>query len=215
MPNRSGPDDLFPSASWKHLKLRAEVLRRVRDFFDQRGFFEVETPVLSSDTVIDRHLDPFSVVVTDGSPGSRERRQLWLQTSPEFCMKRLLAAGGEAIYQVTRAFRQGEHGPLHNPEFTIVEWYRVGDAMAEGIALLSDLGEALLDRGPAEQISYREAFRQHVGVDPHTTDAPSLISAAERCQVQLRRVSAGMTAMPGSTCCWSSGCSPTWASSGR
>jgi lysyl-tRNA synthetase class 2 len=95
-------------------------------------------------------------------------------------MKRLLAAGGRAIYQVTRAFRQGERGPLHNPEFTIVEWYRAGDGMPEGIALLSELCDELLGRGPAERISYQEAFERYVEVDPHTADMKALISAAER-----------------------------------
>jgi lysyl-tRNA synthetase class 2 len=169
-----------PSADWKNLRLRAELLRRLRAFFDQRGFLEVETPILSSDTVVDRHLDPFAVLDGDGSPGSGAGRRLWLQTSPEFAMKRLLAAGGEAIYQVTRAFRQGEQGPLHNPEFTIVEWYRAGDGMPEGIQLLSELCEGLLAGGPAERISYREAFECHVEVDPHAAPTEALAQAARR-----------------------------------
>jgi lysyl-tRNA synthetase class 2 len=173
-------DDFGPTASWENLRLRAELLGRVREFFGRHGFLEVETPILSADTVVDRHLDPFCVAREDGSA-----RRLWLQTSPEFAMKRLVAAGGEAIYQVAQAFRQGEQGPLHNPEFTIVEWYRVGDRMPEGIALLSDLCETLLDRGPAERISYREAFERHAGTDPHTADAKTLRSAAERHQIAV------------------------------
>jgi len=167
-----------PTASWDRLRGRAELLRRVRAFFDGRGFLEVETPIVSSDTVVDRHLDPFSVV------GHREDgRALWLQTSPEFCMKRLLAAGAEAIYQVARVFRQGERGPLHNPEFTMVEWYRSGHGMDEGIALLSDLAEELLGRGPAGRMSYREAFERHVGLDPHTADVRDLAAAVDRLDV--------------------------------
>jgi lysyl-tRNA synthetase class 2 len=173
-------DDFRPTASWENLRLRAQLLTRVREFFGRHGFLEVETPILSADTVVDRHLDPFCVALEDGSA-----RRLWLQTSPEFAMKRLVAAGGEAIYQVTRAFRQGEQGPLHNPEFTIVEWYRVGDRMPEGIALLSDLCETLLDRGPAERISYREAFERHAGTDPHTADAKTLRSAVGRNQIRV------------------------------
>lgn len=178
-------DDFGPTASWENLRLRAELLGRVREFFGRHGFLEVETPVLSADTVVDRHLDPFWVATDDESSGSRSARKLWLQTSPEFAMKRLLAAGGEAIYQVARAFRQGEQGPLHNPEFTIVEWYRVGDGMSEGIGFLSDLCEALLDRGPAERVSYREAFERHAGVDPHAADADVLRSAAERYEIAV------------------------------
>ena len=81
-------------------------------------------------------------------------------------MKRLLAAGAKAIYQISRVFRQGEQGPLHNPEFTMVEWYRAGDGMAEGMQFTSDLAEAMLGRGPAQRISYREAFLQYAGIDP-------------------------------------------------
>ncbi len=173
-------EDFRPTASWENLRRRAELLARVRQFFHERGFLEVETPILSADTVVDRHLDPFSV----SSGGRREPRQLWLQTSPEFCMKRLLAAGATAIYQVTRAFRQGEQGPLHNPEFTMVEWYRAGDAMAEGMQLLGDLGEWLLGRGPAECLAYGEAFRRYVGLDPHTAATEALAQAASASGVE-------------------------------
>ena len=171
-------DDFRPTASWENLRLRARLLRRLRDFFQEHGFLEVETPILSADTVIDRHLDPFPVVDGRASTAPGAAGRLWLQTSPELSMKRLLAAGGRAIYQVTRAFRLGEQGPLHNPEFTLVEWYRVGDGLAEGMQLLSDLCQALLARGPAERISYRRAFERHVGLDPHAADAEALPRAA-------------------------------------
>ena len=92
---------------------------------------------------------------------------MWLQTSPEFAMKRLMAAGGEAIFQVTHAFRQEEQGPLHNPEFTMVEWYRRGDGLAEGMRLLGDLADSLLGRGAAETMTYQAAFERHAGIDPH------------------------------------------------
>lgn len=171
-------DDFRPTASWENLRLRAELLKRLRSFFDSRGFLEVETPVLSADTVVDRHLDPFSVVV-EPATAARPERRYWLQTSPEFAMKRLLAAGATAIYQVTRAFRQDEQGPLHNPEFTMVEWYRVGDRMAEGMQLLSDLGETLLARGPAERLTYREAFLRFVGIDPLTATTDAIIATVK------------------------------------
>ena len=110
----------------------------------RRGFLEVETPLLSADVTVDRHIDPIGVILADDPRRPDVGRPMWLQTSPEFAMKRLLAAGATAIYQVTRAFRNAERGPLHNPEFTMVEWYRAGDGMEEGIALLSELAEALL-----------------------------------------------------------------------
>ncbi|HEX7379329.1 MAG TPA: EF-P lysine aminoacylase EpmA, partial [Pirellulales bacterium] len=141
----------------------------------------VETPLLSADVVVDRHLEPFAVDVPRG--GACARR--WLQTSPEFAMKRLLAAGGGAMFQVTRAFRREEQGPRHNPEFTIVEWYRPGDDLSAGMRLLGDLGEALLERGPAEPISYQAAFERHAGVNPHTADSAALGEIARRRGVPI------------------------------
>ena len=162
--------DFLPTASWPNLRLRADLMRRLRQFFYDRGFLEVETPILSADTVVDRHLDPFSISI--GPVG--KSRTFWLQTSPEFALKRLLAAGAEAIYQVGRVFRQDEQGPLHNPEFTLVEWYRTGDDFYAGMQLTSDLCEALLGRGPAEMLSYGEAFRRYVGLDPHRAEIEDL-----------------------------------------
>ena len=150
--------DFLPTAPLANLKLRARLLRRVREFFDGRGFLEVETPVLSADTVVDRHLDPLRVTLPDDPREVAVGRTLWLQTSPEFGMKRLLAAGATAIYQVARVFRGGERGAWHNPEFTMVEWYRVGDGMQEGIQLLADLTDQLLGLGAPERLSYRQAF---------------------------------------------------------
>ena len=138
------PHDFLPTASWRNLRLRAGLLRQLREFFHDRGFLEVETPILSADTVVDRHLDPFSL---DVGPTGGKPQTFWLQTSPEFAMKRLLAAGAEAIYQVSRVFRQEEQGPLHNPEFTLVEWYRTGDDFRAGMQLTSDLCETLLGAG--------------------------------------------------------------------
>ncbi len=184
----ASPHDFRPTAPWKNLRLRVNLLRQLRTFFDDHRFLEVETPLLSADTVVDRHLEPFSVEVgkqQDGSP-----RSFWLQTSPEFGMKRLLAAGvttggPRSIYQVTRAFRQDEVGPLHNPEFTMVEWYQAVDhsdnqsetALHEGMALTGRLCEALLQRGEAEQVSYATAFEQLVGLNPHTAEIKALVSA--------------------------------------
>ena len=176
---RTSPnDDLLPTASWQNLRLRARLLRQLREFFHERGFLEVETPILSADTVVDRHLDPFSLNV--GHTGGRPQT-FFLQTSPEFAMKRLLAAGAEAIYQVSRVFRQEERGPLHNPEFTLVEWYRAGDDFHAGMQLTADLCETLLARGPAQRLSYAEAFQRYVGLDPHTANLTTLTAAARQC----------------------------------
>ena len=125
-----------PTASWQRLHQRARLLAGVRRFFDERGFCEVETPLLSADVVVDRHLDPLAVTLPFDVRSPEAGRRLWLQTSPEFGMKRLLAGGAEAIYQVTRAFRGGERGRLHNPEFTMIEWYRRGDTPAAAMERL-------------------------------------------------------------------------------
>ncbi len=172
--------DFLPTASLDVLRLRAELLARVRKFFTDRGFLEVETPILSADVTVDRHLDPMSTVLADDPRQPQIGRTLWLQTSPEFGMKRLLAAGAAAIYQITRAFRNTEIGPLHNPEFTIVEWYRVGDDMQAGISLLSDFCQALLGAPPAERLSYAEVFQHRVSVNPHTATVPELAAAARQ-----------------------------------
>ncbi len=190
----SHPDDWLPTASWSNLRRRAELLRELREFFHRRGFLEVETPVLSADVVVDRHLDPFSTVLADDPRCPEVGRRLWLQTSPEFGMKRLLAGGPlrgcddsapPAIYQVSRVFRNGERGRLHNPEFTMVEWYRAHDDMAAGMTLLSDLAEAILRTGPAERISYQEAFLRWVGIDPLSAETAALAAAAEKAGVTV------------------------------
>lgn len=165
--------DFRPTASWPVLRLRAKLLKRLREFFDGRGFLEVETPLLSADTVVDRYIDPIEVPIG--------AKTYFLQTSPEFAMKRLLAAGATAIYQVCKAFRAGEQGRLHDIEFTMVEWYRAGDGYEDGMQLLSDFTEATLNLGPAERVSYREAFQQHAGFDPLTASPEAM---AERSRAR-------------------------------
>jgi lysyl-tRNA synthetase class 2 len=172
-----------PAATWEILRLRADLLRRVRTFFAERGFLEVETPILSADVVIDRHLDPLSAVLPDDPRRPEVGRRLWLQTSPEFHMKRLLAAGAGPIFQIARVFRAGESGPRHNPEFTLVEWYEPGVDYHGGMTTLADFAAALLDRGPAERVSYADAFSRKIGLDPHTASNSELVDAARRLQI--------------------------------
>jgi lysyl-tRNA synthetase class 2 len=167
-----------PTANCENLRRRAKLLGVVREFFAARDFLEVETPILSADSVVDRHLDPFPVVISQEPP-----IVYWLQTSPEFAMKRLLAAGTTAIYQVARVFRREELGPLHNPEFTMVEWYRSGDGLAAGMQLLGDLCDHVLNRGRSELITYAEAFQRYVGVDPHQAETAALVSAVRQAGI--------------------------------
>jgi lysyl-tRNA synthetase class 2 len=219
-------NDFRPTADWQHLRFRAELLKRLRAFFDASGFLEVQTPILSADTVVDRNIDPFfiemgniaSPCISKGEeacmskgeerrgvekknsprpqagegPGVRaadtsttsNSRRFWLQTSPEFAMKRLLAVGAGPIYEVARVFRVDELGPIHNPEFTLVEWYRPGDSLEQGMQFTSDLCNALMQRGPADRISYAEAFEKYVGLNPHTADGPQLAAKVKSLGIE-------------------------------
>lgn len=164
-----------PTASLANLRLRAELLQKLRAFFDTRGVMEVETPALSRAAVTDRHLASFRV--DDPSSGA-----LYLHTSPEFPMKRLLAAGSGDIYQVGKVFRAGEVGRLHNPEFTLVEWYRLGfdhHRLMREVAELVQLLVPGLQQSP-EYLSYREAFLQHAGFDPFIADRQTCIAVLRR-----------------------------------
>jgi lysyl-tRNA synthetase class 2 len=163
--------DWRPAASPEALRLRARLLAQTRRFFAERGVLEVETPLLSAAAVPDLHLA--SLACRPATGGVR-----WLQTSPEYAMKRLLAAGAGPLYQITRAFRDGEAGRLHNPEFTILEWYRPGfdhhRLMDEMDAYLG----ALLGAGAAERRTYGEVFEAAVGLDPHRAAAAELAARA-------------------------------------
>ena len=166
--------DFRATAKLDVLRTRASLLSRTRQFFDRRGFIEVQTPLLSADTVVDRHLDPIPVLLPADPRSLGEGRPMWLQTSPEFAMKRLLASGAEAIYQITPAFRIGEVGDQHNPEFTMLEWYRRGDSMVAGIALLSEFVTELLDLDSGNVRTVRAAFQQLAGFDPFACEPKDL-----------------------------------------
>ena len=152
------------------------MMREIRAFFEQRGVLEVETPVLSSCSSTDPNLSSFAT--------HYQRQELYLNTSPEFCMKRLLAAYGEPIFQVCKSFRADELGPLHNPEFTMLEWYRPGFDMFELMDELSDLVRTLEQNSRScslfNKISYSEIYRRAAGIDPHSTTA----AECRRCAVE-------------------------------
>ncbi|XZE45406.1 EF-P lysine aminoacylase EpmA [Pirellulaceae bacterium SH467] len=145
----------------ENLQRRAAMLRQLRSFFDERGFVEVQTPTLCSETVIDRHLDPISVTLS--LPGNGEQ-EWFLQTSPEQSMKRLLAMGMGSIYQIGPVFRAGELGQWHNPEFTMAEWYEVGAGHEQGLQLLSDLLTVMLRTSPAKRVTFSNAFEEATGL---------------------------------------------------
>ncbi len=172
--------DFEPSAPMMALQQRAEILRQIRRFFDQRGFFEVETPVLSRDVIVDRYIEPIAVSATEIGIAEPDSEFFWLQTSPEFAMKRLLAAGADAIYQITRAFRAGETGQLHNPEFTILEWYQCGDSTAAAMKLLGELAMDIFQTDAFDCLSYRDAFWRHIGIDGLEPDSGKFAAVARK-----------------------------------
>ena len=159
------------SAANETLEARGELLRRLRLFFYDRGFVEVETPLLAAEVIPELHIEPPRI-------GGQ-----FLQASPELHMKRLVAAGMRKIFQVTRSFRDDELGRLHCPEFTIVEWYRTGDDLQSGMQLLDELCQTVAAAPPARQTTYAAAFAEHVGLCPHTSTVDQLAGRAAALNV--------------------------------
>jgi len=161
------------------LELRAGVRRAIRDLFDAAGFLEVDTPVLAAEVLPEAYIDPLTVQVA-GQPAAR-----WLQASPENLMKRLLASGSGPIYQLAPAFRDGERGPQHDVEFTILEWYAPGTTLDDAAALLDRLCGRVLGTRGIVRTTCTAAFGEHAGVDPLACDAATLVAAAARAGVAL------------------------------
>jgi lysyl-tRNA synthetase class 2 len=171
-------DDWQPRATLDTLRARANCLASIRDFLSGRGLLEVETPQLSVAATSDPALA--SLATRWPGPDGPVRH---LHTSPEFPMKRLLAAGSGDIWQLARVFRDGERGRLHHPEFTLLEWYRVGWDHHRLMGEVAELVTGLLDDhrlGPVETLTYREAFVAHAGLDPFTADRATWRDAASR-----------------------------------
>jgi lysyl-tRNA synthetase class 2 len=164
-----------PSAPLEVLKMRAATMAAARRFFDRRGVMEVDTPVLGAATATDVHIASLKTRVAIDRP-----RSFYLQTSPESAMKRMLAAGSGPVFQFARAFRDGEAGAMHNPEFLLLEWYRPGFALDALMDEVASLVAVLLDSEfPVERLSYRDAFIRGAGIDPFTA---SLESIAALCR---------------------------------
>lgn len=166
--------DWRPTASLEALRFRARVLRTIREFLHGRGILEVETPLVSRAGTVDLWIDSFEV------RSGLLRDPLWLATSPEFHMKRLLCAGSGPIWQMGKAFRDEGCGRLHNPEFTILEWYRPGWGLRELCGEVEDLVRAVVPSlPPARWTSFRDAFLERVGVDPFLDPVDRIRQAAE------------------------------------
>lgn len=176
-----GPD-WRPAAALEVARARAELLALVRGFFTQRQVLEVETPVLGRHGAMDPYIDSLCVSPPHGG---------YLQTSPEYHMKRLLAAGYGPIFQVFRAFRAGEAGRRHNPEFTLLEWYRPDLGLDQLMQEVSDLVVAVLGCEPPVSCRYRDLMYARTGLDPMrvpTSDLQKAAAAASGLEPQsLRR----------------------------
>ncbi len=152
-----------PACDLKQLQSRAQMLTKIRSFFQQRSVLEVETPLLCHAIGTDPQLDFFS-------SDSIQNQPMFLQTSPEFAMKRLLAAGSGSVFQICKAFRKGESGRFHNPEFSILEWYRVGFSLHQLMDEVVELTEEVLAEvypiNEVKKISYTDLFEQVTGLNP-------------------------------------------------
>jgi lysyl-tRNA synthetase class 2 len=176
------PEDWRPTASRERLALRAALLARTRAFFAARAVMEVDTPALVNAAVTDTHIHSVSVDVSGGvtSPGVTPQA-MFLHTSPEYAMKRLLAAGMGDIYQICHVARGFEQSRVHNTEFTLVEWYRLGFDLGALMDEVEALMRALCPvhpalRLPAQRLSYREVFQRHTGLDPLAASLPQLLA---------------------------------------
>lgn len=153
-----------PTASVEQLRQRAGILAKIRQFFAERDVLEVDTPAMSHATVTDVHLHTFQTEFV--GPGYADGSKLYFMTSPEFHMKRLLAAGSGCIYQINKAFRNEENGRYHNPEFTMLEWYRVGFDHHKLMDEMDALLQLVLGCASAQRMTYQQAFIKVLGVCP-------------------------------------------------
>lgn len=159
------------SATLSTLHARAAFLAKIRQFFSERDVIEVDTPLLAKSTALDPHIQSMKL----------EDQPRFLQTSPEFCMKRLLAQGLGSIYQLGKAFRQGEQGEKHNPEFTMLEWYRPQWELKPFIEELNSLLQYLLDSPPCQYVTYQALFEEFCHINPHA-------ATLERCYEVAKQV---------------------------
>ncbi|REL25257.1 elongation factor P--(R)-beta-lysine ligase [Thalassotalea euphylliae] len=166
-----------PSMDWATAQQRAKLLSTIRSFFNNRNVVEVETPQMCSGTITDVHLDP---IVANYDWHHEGVNKLYLQTSPEYPMKRLLASGYQSIYQIAKAFRNEAEGRLHNPEFTMLEWYRLGFSMKDLIDEVSELLVETLSVSSTDIQSYEHAFLAHTQLNPLETSLAECLAFIEQ-----------------------------------
>jgi len=178
-------------ANVKYLRERAELLRGIRKYFDDAGFYEVQPPCLSRDCVVDAYLDPLTIDTAEMAiADNRLPERFYLQTSPESAMKRMLANGAPSIYSIGPVFRSGEAGGLHNIEFTMLEWYEVGGDLQSAIALTGNLvANVLTSNGLTsngyDTITYRQAFDRYADFDPIDISTDALAAHVAKLDAAL------------------------------
>lgn len=172
-----------PNTSLEILKCRAKLLNIARQFFQGKHFLEVDTPCLSQSTTPDPNIESFTTL--------HNQQQYYLHTSPEFPMKRLLASGSGAIYQICKVFRQGEAGRNHNPEFTMIEWYQPDmhyrDLMEQLDGFVRLLLKDNLILNETVLLTYAEAFKQYAGLNPFTASSMQLQNIIAENNIQLHQ----------------------------
>jgi lysyl-tRNA synthetase class 2 len=173
-----------PSASFDNLKLRASLFAQIREFFSSRGVLEVDTPLMCHTSVTDACIQSIPALFQAHSQEAEQR--YYLQTSPEYAMKRLLASGSGAIFQLCKAFRQGETGRMHNPEFSMLEWYRPDFDHHALMDEMDELLQLLLKVAPAERKTYQEIFQDFLQLDPHTASMQELAACAQQHKLDVQ-----------------------------
>lgn len=166
-----------PTLTWEYAQKRSQILKKIRQFFEERKVVEVETPALSQGTVTDVHLEGISCHYNFLSDSSADNAAtLYLQTSPEFHMKRLLASGYGCIFQIAKAFRHEEAGRFHNPEFTLLEWYRLGFDHFQLMDEVSELLKYILACNEPTKITYQQLFIKYLSIDPLVVSRTELLT---------------------------------------
>lgn len=176
--------DWQPTALISHLKQRAKLIAKIRDFFAERDVLEVETPLLCYSTATDPHIQSFETLFSQA--GGNHHQKLFLQTSPEFPMKRLIAAGVGSIYQICKAFRNEESGRLHNPEFTILEWYRMDFDHHQLMDEVDSFLHVILNSDKAKRITYHQLFVDYLQIEPHVASDEALQNCAQQKGLVLK-----------------------------
>ena len=176
--------DWLPSADVSLLRKRASIIQMIRAFFIERKLLEVETPSLSQAGVTDQHLFCFKTHFIGPEISNIKPEKcgvpLYLQTSPEFHMKRLLSAGSGSIFQIAKAFRNEESGRYHNPEFTLLEWYQVGFDHFQLMDEMEKLLQLVLNCGLAKRLTYQQAFMKILNIDPLSASIDELKKAGSQ-----------------------------------